>query len=215
MTSSRDRILGNIRHRLRQAGVSGTVGVGLSEPSAALIPGRVRGPAPELVALFEAMAREALASVEHLADLSSIPARVARFIHERRLRRQLVLGPASRLGKLDWEAENLAVSRGVARRDDQMSLSLAFAGIAETGTVMLVSGAETSLNFLPDYHIVVIESSRLVARMEDAWDRLRDRFETLPRTVNFISGPSKTADVEQTVEYGAHGPRCLHVILVG
>ena len=81
---------------------------------------------------------------------------------------------------------------------------------------MLVSGetSPTSLNFLPDYHIVVIEAARLVARMEDAWDGLRDIFEKPPRAVNFISGPSKTADVEQTVEYGAHGPRCLHVILV-
>jgi L-lactate utilization protein LutC len=93
----------------------------------------------------------------------------------------------------------------------------ALCGIAETGTLMLVSGEQnpTSLNFLPDYHIVVLRSDQLVPRMEDAWDTLRASFAQMPRTVNFISGPSKTADVEQTVEYGAHGPRCLHVVLVG
>ncbi|MEM7564477.1 MAG: LUD domain-containing protein, partial [Pseudomonadota bacterium] len=72
----------------------------------------------------------------------------------------------------------------------------------------------TSLNFLPDYHIVILQTEQIMRHMEDAWDHLRAKFDGMPRTVNFISGPSKTADVEQTVEYGAHGPRCLHVIMV-
>ena len=43
--------------------------------------------------------------------------------------------------------------------------------------------------------------------MEDAWD--------LPRAINIVSGPSRTADVEQTIQLGAHGPRRLHVLLLG
>ena len=81
--------------------------------------------------------------------------------------------------------------------------------------MLLSSGAHpASLNFLPDHHIVVVSADQLVGNMEDAWDRLRERGNGMPRAVNFISGPSKTADVEQTVEYGAHGPRCLHVIVI-
>ena len=51
---------------------------------------------------------------------------------------------------------------------------------------------------------------------EDAWDRLRaaEGEGRLPRTVNFITGPSRTGDIEQTIQMGAHGPRRLHVILV-
>ena len=80
---------------------------------------------------------------------------------------------------------------------------------------MLISGAETptTLNFLPDTHIVVVRGEQVVAAYEDGWDRLRDRG-AIPRTVNFITGPSRTGDIEQRIELGAHGPRRLHIILV-
>jgi L-lactate dehydrogenase complex protein LldG len=55
------------------------------------------------------------------------------------------------------------------------------------------------------------------ASYEEAWDSLRAHAgaDGLPRTVNFISGPSRTADIEQRLIMGAHGPKRLHVILVG
>ncbi len=84
---------------------------------------------------------------------------------------------------------------------------------------MLHSGPSgpTTLNFLPETNVVVLPMDRMVGAYEEAWDLLRDRFgsETMPRTVNFISGPSRTADIEQTIQLGAHGPRRLHIILVG
>ena len=87
---------------------------------------------------------------------------------------------------------------------------------AETGTLLLVSGAErpTTLNFLPDTHVVVLHRHQIVGPYEAAWDRLRAEG-PMPRTVNFVSGPSRTADIEQTIVMGAHGPRRLHVIIVG
>ncbi len=55
---------------------------------------------------------------------------------------------------------------------------------------------------------------QIVRHLEDLWAQLRARLDGMPRAVSLITGPSKTADVEQTMQYGAHGPRRLHVILV-
>src|SRR5690606_29717660 len=97
------------------------------------------------------------------------------------------------------------------------SLTGSLAGIAETGTLMLASGEQgpTTLNFLPETHLVVLRESDLVGPIEEAWKRLRERAdEGLPRTVNFITGPSRTGDIEQKIQLGAHGPRRLHVLLL-
>ena len=50
--------------------------------------------------------------------------------------------------------------------------------------------------------------------MEQAWDMARAEFGQMPRAVNFISGPSRTGDIEQTIVLGAHGPYRVHVIIV-
>ena len=75
--------------------------------------------------------------------------------------------------------------------------------------------ATTSL--LPETHIAVVRASRLVRGMEDAWKLLRDEHgaDFMPRALNFISGPSRTADIEQTLVLGAHGPYRVHIVLVG
>jgi L-lactate dehydrogenase complex protein LldG len=92
----------------------------------------------------------------------------------------------------------------------------AFAGIAETGTLMLLSGPEspTTLNFMPDYHVVLLKTSRLLGTFEEGWALLRREQGPMPRTVNLITGPSRTGDIEQTILMGAHGPRRLIVALV-
>ena len=81
---------------------------------------------------------------------------------------------------------------------------------------MLLSGPDhpTTLNFLPDTHIVVLRASQVVGPYEDAWARLRAAATAMPRTVNFVTGPSRTADIEQTIQLGAHGPRRLHIVLI-
>src|SRR5574337_311669 len=76
-------------------------------------------------------------------------------------------------------------------------------------------GSPTTHNFVPDDHVVVLEVGCIVPYFEDAWAFLRARPEGMPRATNIISGPSRTADVEQTIQLGAHGPRRVHVILVG
>lgn len=165
---------------------------------------------------FQQKLEAAEASFVALATLAEVAAEVERYLDACGAPKRLVTSDDELLRAIEWPA-SIERRPWVARFDDKVAVAAAHCGIAETGSLLLVSGEHnpTSLNFLPDYHIVVLKADQLLPRMEDAWDSLRTSFTQMPRTVNFISGPSKTADVEQTVEYGAHGPRYLHVILVG
>jgi L-lactate dehydrogenase complex protein LldG len=98
-----------------------------------------------------------------------------------------------------------------------VGITSAHCAIAETGTLVTLSGPETppSVSLLPETHIAVLKAGRVVAAMEDAWALIRCEAAGLPRAVNFISGPSRTADIEQTVTMGAHGPYRVHIIVVG
>ena len=157
----------------------------------------------------------AYATVVNVDSLSAAASEIERYLVDSGAGNRLLVSGDDLIQQIEWPA-SLELQQRSATGEDRVSVTSALCGIAETGTLMLVSGEQnpTSLNFLPDYHIVVLRSDLLVPRMEDAWDKLRAAFAQMPRTVNFISGPSKTADVEQTVEYGAHGPRCLHVVMV-
>jgi len=92
-----------------------------------------------------------------------------------------------------------------------------FSAIAETGTLMMCSGPDTpaTVSLLPETHIALVPAGRIVPFMEDAWDLARAELGQLPRAVNFISGPSRTADIEQTIVMGAHGPYRVHIVVVG
>ncbi|MBA3903867.1 MAG: hypothetical protein C0522_09380, partial [Rhodocyclaceae bacterium] len=104
-----------------------------------------------------------------------------------------------------------------ATGDDLVGVTGAFCAIADTGTLMLLSGPDTpaATSLLPETHIAILPVSRVVPFMEDGWRLLREEKGSLPRAVNFVSGPSRTADIEQTVTLGAHGPYRVHIILVG
>jgi L-lactate dehydrogenase complex protein LldG len=82
----------------------------------------------------------------------------------------------------------------------------------------MVSGSDnpTTLNFLPDNHLVVVAAGDLSGSFEEILEKLRARYgkEKMPRTLNLITGPSRSADIEQTLILGAHGPRKLHIIVV-
>ncbi|MFZ1413852.1 MAG: LUD domain-containing protein, partial [Defluviicoccus sp.] len=118
---------------------------------------------------------------------------------------------------LAWPAD-LQLATGAAVDGDRASVVIAFAGIAETGTVMLLSSPSSpaTLNFLPEMHIVILPEAAIVGAYEDAWTNLRATLGpgVMPRVVNWITGPSRTADIEQTLLLGAHGPRLLHILLL-
>jgi L-lactate dehydrogenase complex protein LldG len=131
------------------------------------------------------------------------------------------MAPDPALGSIPWESRPLLqIRRGRAGSGDAVSLTPCLAAIAETGTLMLVSGPDTptTLNFLPDTEIIVVRAGQVVAGYEDGWDLVRARAgaapEAWPRTINFITGPSRTGDIEQRIQLGAHGPRRLHVVLI-
>ena len=92
-----------------------------------------------------------------------------------------------------------------------------YCALAETGTLVLLSGEEQSAttSLLPETHIAIVPTGRIVVSMEDVWELMRNEVGELPRQVNFISGPSRTADIEMTLVYGAHGPFRVHVLLLG
>ncbi len=152
-------------------------------------------------------AREAVGAIASYLGTCNLPPR-------------LRLGADPVLAGLPWrEAWDIERDFGPAEPGDRASLSRAAAAAAETGTLFLVSGADnpTTLNFLPEAHTILIAASDIVGSYEEAFDRLRTIHGEgyLPRTVNLISGPSRTADIEQTIVRGAHGPSRLHVLILG
>ncbi len=224
--SNRDEILAALRGRLhRQDGDGGAEAVAtrIAKPARGPIPARGAGGHEARVALFVAMAEEVAARVVRVPSPEAVPEAVADYLKSENLPAEIRLAPDPGLTGLPWDSQPLmAVSEGPARPTDPVSLTGAFAGIAETGTLMLTSGAAgpTTLNFLPETHMAVLKASDITGCYEDAWDRLRvvqgaaRDGGTLPRTVNLITGPSRTADIEQTIQLGAHGPRRLCILLV-
>lgn len=186
-----------------------------------LVPQRGQGSDADRLALFKTMLERADATVSEVADRDAVPETVADYLRAHNLPLRLRMGEDAALAALPWgdRTPTLEIEHGMAQASDQAALSHAFAGIAETGTLALHSGADnpTSLNFLPENHLVMVEADRVVAAYEDVWDALRGVFGegVMPRTVNMITGPSRTADIEQTLFLGAHGPKRLHVIITG
>lgn len=215
MRSARDRVLAAVRDAIGD----GVTQAARRETARARIARHARQIEPAFddsaQQRFRSRLEAAQASFAAVDDLDAAAAEIGRYLDDRGLEKKLVSGMDDLLRRIAWP-DSIEVTAWEANNDFRIGLTRAFCGIAETGTLVLLSGEghPTGLNFLPDYHFVLLPAEDLVMRMEDAWDRIRGAHgQQLPRTVNFISGPSKTADIEQTVEYGAHGPRCLHVIL--
>jgi L-lactate dehydrogenase complex protein LldG len=218
--TGRDTILTAIRRGLRRgplpADQADMLRDRLGRHPRQLIPARSRLPHPGQVALFKSNLEATFGSVAFADDLASVPAAVADYLAAQNLPAELVMAPHPELAAVPWSARPLLSIRiGRPFPTDAVSIQHGFAGIAETGTLMLPSGPDrpTTLNLLPDTAIVVLRVSRIVGPYEDAWDMLRAAG-PMPRNVMLVTGPSRSADIEQTLELGAHGPRRLHVVLV-
>ena len=162
-------------------------------------------------AAFTDRARAAAAEVVALPRMEAIPA----WVRQRLPETTPTVAPGLR--DLDWRAFVADISFGRAQAATPCAVSLARCGIAEIGALVLASGADTptTLNFLPDLEIVVLEARHIVPHLEDAWALLRPSAAFPPRALNLIVGPSRTADIEQTIQLGAHGPRSLVILLIG
>lgn len=188
-----------------------------------LIPARTQLDREGLIRLFTDLAEQQFSTVARIDRREDLPRAVADYLRGLNLPMQAVVAPHPDLEALDWTADTpLTVRFDRAGTDDTVSVQEGFAGIAETGTLMLPSGktTPTTINLLPDTAIVALEARRVFGPYEDAFDMLRrvqggedGRF--MPRNVMMVTGPSRSGDIERTLELGAHGPRRLHIVLIG
>ena len=170
------------------------------------------------MALFCQWAETNNATVARVAA-ADVAAEVVSYLARNNLPAQAAMAPSPQLVDYDWASQKmLSLRRGRGEATDQVSITGAFAGIAETGTLVMASGPEhpVTLNLLPDTHIAVVREADIVSGYEDVWTRLRQHYgkDRMPRTVNTLTGPSRTGDIEQAMELGAHGPRRMHVVVV-
>lgn len=223
MSSAREDILGTIRRSLGVTGREAPRRMAVDErleraPRGVVVErGQVTGEAR--IALFRQMAEATFATVASVESASDVPGAVAEYLRDHNLPATIRMGDDLRLKAMPWQSTALEMSSGPSDGRDLNSVSYAFAGVAETGTLVLTSGAAnpTTLNFLPDNHVVVINAKDIAGDYEEMWSKLR--FMTgkgeMPRTVNWVTGPSRSGDIEQVLLLGAHGPRRVHIIMVG
>ena len=191
----------------------------IASPPKHPLPARTQLSVPDLRAQFRAFLEGQSATVVDVASIDAIPAAVATYLRDKNLAQRVRMGADPLLEKLPWHTEPaLERHSGAAAGTDDAGLSVARAGVSETGTLVLTSGPDNpvTINFLPETHIVVLAEKDIVGAYEHAWTKIRSHFGAgqMPRTVNFISGPSRTADIASKLVMGAHGPRRLCVIVV-
>ena len=212
--SARDEILGRVR-----AGVGKEDFAGRRAAAEAWLMARASGPQPALdgnrVERFRAKAEYLASTVAEVSAMAEVPAAVAGYLAANGLGSRAVATPD--LGGLNWSSAGLAVEPRPAVDADMVGIYGSVSANAETGTLMQLyrTGTPATVSLLPETHIALVPTSRILATMEDAFALLRTERGDLPRAVNFISGPSRTGDIEQTIVLGAHGPCRVHLILIG
>ncbi len=219
---AREEILGKLRSRLGHSDAPNGQNPAfkhIQEHHKNLIPKRGNLNKAQRVDLFVQEATRVNATVARVASLDEVPDQVSAYLREHQLPARIKIAPHEHLKSLNWqEKTSLMVDEGRGVGDDGVSVSVAYGGVAETGTLVMSSGPQspTSLNFLPLDHIVVLQAEDIAGDYETVWERIRNKAGPgkLPRTVNWITGPSRTADIEQTLLLGAHGPQRLHILIV-
>lgn len=212
---ARRNIMGRIRAAQRRSAQPGAVERDAADDYLKRHPA---GPRPDLdgdiVERFCAQSLRMATTVAHVDALADAPAAVAGYLREQGLALRAIAWPT--LAELAWREAGCEVEFRAPRDGDLVGITGCFCAVAETGTLALLSGENTfvSAGLLPETHIAVVPASRIVLGLEDAFALIRTERGELPRAVNFISGPSRTGDIEQTIVLGAHGPYRVHVIVV-
>ena len=214
--SARDNIL----RRIREA--NGREGLATQKDKSAVLPRlkeRSRGPLPKMdwdpLQRFRERCIALNSTVGEARSLAEVPQAVASYLAVNNLTSAGTCWPE--FASLDWAGAGLTIQARPSNGDDKLGITGAYCALAENGTLMLLSGenSHATTSLLPENHVAIVPVSRIVRTMEDGWDLLRSEHGTLPRQVNFISGPSRTADIEMTLVLGAHGPFGVHIVLVG
>lgn len=216
---ARSQVLANARNALKNARsthAEEAVKARLENSAPTLIPARADLDTEGRIQLFIDQARKVQTDVERIDHHTDLPEVIAGYLRRHNQPMRLVMAKDDRLALADWDSSIIETKSGRPDPDDPTGLSTAFAGIAETGTLMLTSDGDhpTTLAFLPETAIVVLSSDRVARAYEDAMHAFRDQDGGMPRSINLITGPSRSGDIEQTLQLGAHGPKRLLIILV-
>ena len=221
--AARDAVLGRVKKALGVTGDRAKAKGDAQQYMAA----HAHGPRPampaDLLTKFMTRATDMESTVERIADRAAIPAAIARYVDA------LVLPPPIASQKshqgvcwpefadLDWKGAGLDIEVRPTLGDDRLGITGTFCAIAETGTLVVLTGPDTptATTLLPDTHIAILRADRVVSGMEEVFALIRKERGQTPRAINFISGPSRTGDVEQTIVLGAHGPFRVHILVVG
>jgi L-lactate dehydrogenase complex protein LldG len=195
--SARDEILGRVRSALADA----------PDAPVAAVPRRTPDPSVDVVALF----------CERVADYRAVVERCTARQVGARIRAALPDGARVVVPPdLDLAVPGAVPDDGLSAADlDALDavVTRARLGIAETGTIVLDHGpgqGRRAISLVPDRHVCVVDASQVVADVPDAFDVL-----DTSRPQTWVSGPSATSDIELDRVEGVHGPRTLHVIVVG
>ena len=213
-SGARERILARIR---AQQGKLATASADERAAVQSYVLSRPQHPRPradwEPLARFRERALGLSSTVDSVDSLAAAPAAVAGYLKSNSLPLTAVCW--AEFARLEWRGAGLEVEGRAARDSDLVGITGAFCAIAETGTLMTVSSPATpaTVSLLTETHIAIVPASRIVRGMEEAWQLLRDELKQPPRAVSFISGPSRTADIEQSVTLGAHGPYRVHIVI--
>ncbi|HVN34075.1 MAG TPA: LUD domain-containing protein [Casimicrobiaceae bacterium] len=220
--AARDAVLGRVRSALGKKGDRGDA----RAAAGAYVAAHAQGPRPampgDLVGRFLTRATDMESTVEQIDDRAAIPAAVARYIDALTLAPELELQRSKagvcwpEFADLDWPAAGLAIEARPTAGGDRLGITGTFCAVAETGTLVVLAGAQTptASALLVDTHVAVVRGDRIVSGMEEAFALIRSEQGRLPRAVNFISGPSRTGDIEQTIVLGAHGPFRVHILVL-
>ena len=226
MTSSRDTVLGRVRQAL---GKTGTDPAAMAEAQAYL-DAHARGPTPafdaDRILRFIRRAGDMESTVARVSHRDEIPAAVAAYLDALELAprcatqfpTQSRIAACAGRNSRTWigPKAGLSVEARPTVGDDRLGITGVFCAIAETGTLVVLSGADTptATTLLPDTHVAIVSANRIVDTMEDAFALIRKERGSVPRAINMISGPSRTGDIEQTIVLGAHGPFRVHILVV-
>lgn len=221
---SRDAVLARVRAALGRRGN----GENARAAAHAYIAAHRQGPRPATptdgVERFVTRAGDMESTVERVATLDDVAPAIGRYV--------LALNATCadpeqdphagvcwpEFGWLDWKAAGITIESRPTVGHDALGVTGCYCAIAETGTLVFVTGGETPTGtfLLPETHIAIVRADQIVPGMEEAFARIRAEYASAwPRAINFVSGPSRTGDIEQTIVLGAHGPRRLHIVLVG
>lgn len=175
----------------------------------------------ELLTLFEKNCMDLRTEIRHCVNRANLATELAALGHENGWRtiatHNFALGnqAITSLGLPTTFTDQPYESTALERCD--AAISGCDCLIAQTGSIMVTaaSAGGRALSVFPPHHVVIATRSQLVENLADAFAIARKKHINIPAFLSFITGPSRTGDIERILVLGAHGPKKLTVILIG